>query len=174
MSISTPADLSGIRAVGRVVGEALDTMRRAVVPGITTAELDAIGEAVLTRHGARSAPRLVYSFPGCNCISVNDEIVHGVPRARALRPGDVLKLDVTADLAGYIADTADTVIVPPAPAEAERLRRSAKAAFYDALAVATVMSCTLSVDHRAIDGALGAQYLAAFKPFIENPALMLL
>ncbi|MGE3277699.1 MAG: type I methionyl aminopeptidase [Vicinamibacterales bacterium] len=138
MSISTPVDLEGIRASGRAVAEALDAMRKAVVPGITTAELDAIGEAVLARRGARSAPRLVYDFPGCNCISVNEEIVHGIPRARRLAPGDVLKLDVTASLDGYIADAADTVIVPPVPAETERLRLSAEGAFYDALAVAAV------------------------------------
>lgn len=138
MSISTPADLAGIRAIGRLVAEALEAMRVAVVPGITTGELDRIGEAVLARRGARSAPRMVYDFPGCSCISVNEEIVHGVPRDRALAPGDVLKLDVTAELDGYIADTADTVIVPPAPPEAERLRLSARRAFYDALAVAVV------------------------------------
>ncbi len=129
MSISDPADLEGIRRSGRIVAEALEAMRSAVTPGITTAELDAIGEAVLTTHGARSAPRAVYGFPGCSCISLNDEIVHGIPGDRAVAPGDLVKLDVTADCDGYIADAADTVLVPPVTDTARRLRSSAVAAF---------------------------------------------
>lgn len=133
MSISSPTDLAGIRHAGRVVAEALDAMRRAVVPGVTTAELDAVGEAVLARRGARSAPRAVYGFPGCTCISLNDEIVHGIPGARAVAPGDVVKLDVTADCDGYIADAADTVLVPPVTSAMRRLRASAVASFHAGL-----------------------------------------
>ena len=61
-------------------------MRRLVKRGITTGELDAIGEDTLARHGARSAPREVYQFPACNCISVNEEIVHGIPGDRVIGP----------------------------------------------------------------------------------------
>jgi methionyl aminopeptidase len=129
MSISNPADLHGIRHVGRVVARALAAMRAAVVPGITTGELDAIGEAVLAQHGARSAPRTRYGFPGCNCISVNDEVVHGIPGDRVVAPGDMIKLDVTAECDGYIADAADTVLVPPVGKTARLLRSSAVAAF---------------------------------------------
>lgn len=138
MSISGPADLDGIRHAGRVVAEALEAMRASVVPGITTGELDAIGEAVLTRHGAQSAPRTVYGFPGCNCISLNDEIVHGIPSSRVVVAGDVVKLDVTAACDGYIADAADTVLVPPVRAAVRRLRSSAVAAFRAGLDAAAV------------------------------------
>jgi methionyl aminopeptidase len=138
MSISSPADLEGIRRVGRIVAEALEAMRAAVVSGITTADLDAIGEAVFARHGARSAPRAVYGFPGCNCISVNDEIVHGIPGTRVVAAGDLVKLDVTAECDGYIADAADTVLVPPVSAARRRLRASAVAAFHAGLDAATV------------------------------------
>jgi methionyl aminopeptidase len=129
MSISSPADLEGIRRVGRIVAAALEAMRSAVAPGVTTAALDAIGETVLERHGARSAPRLVYGFPGCTCISLNDEIVHGIPGDRVIAPGDVVKLDVTSECDGYFADAADTVLVPPVSAAARRLRSSVVAAF---------------------------------------------
>jgi methionyl aminopeptidase len=129
MSISSPADLEGIRRVGRIVAAALEAMRSAVAPGMTTAALDAIGEAVLERLGARSAPRLVYGFPGCTCISLNDEIVHGIPGDRVIAPGDVVKLDVTVECDSYIADAADTVLVPPVTAAAHRLRSSVVAAF---------------------------------------------
>jgi methionyl aminopeptidase len=138
MSISSPADLEGIRRAGRIVARALEAMRSAMVPGITTAALDAIGEAVLARHGARSAPRAVYGFPGCCCISLNDEIVHGIPGTRVVAAGDVVKLDVTAECDGYVADAADTILVAPVEAAVRRLRRSAIAAFRDGLDRAAV------------------------------------
>ena len=83
----------------------------------------------MRRHGARSAPQLIYHCPAVNLISVNDEIVHGLPGARVVDGGDVVKLDVTAELDGYIADAATTVVVPPASSAAIRLQACAKAAF---------------------------------------------
>jgi methionyl aminopeptidase len=84
-------------------------MRAAIAPGVTTAELDRIGAAVFRRAGARSGPQLDYGFPGVNCISVNDEAVHGIPGPRRLRWGDVVKLDVTAELDGFYADACVSV-----------------------------------------------------------------
>lgn len=109
MSIESEKDLEALRRVGRVVGLTLREMKRLVRAGVTTAELDAAADAVLARYGARSAPRLVYQFPGSTCISVNDEAVHGIPGSRTLESGDLVKLDVTAELNGYIADAAITV-----------------------------------------------------------------
>jgi methionyl aminopeptidase len=129
MSITTPADLEGMRRSGRVVAQALRIMQDAASPGMTTAELDAIGAAFLRGEGARSAPQFTYGFPGFNLISVNDEIVHGVPGSRRLAPGDVVKLDVTAELEGYIADAAVTLLLPPSTPVARRLRRCAEDAF---------------------------------------------
>jgi methionyl aminopeptidase len=136
MSIQNEQDLRGIRRVGQTVAKALAAMREAVRPGITTQELDDIGARRLRQDGARSAPQLVYGFPGVNLISVNDEIVHGVPGRRALAPGDVVKLDVTAELEGYIADAAETIVLPPVTATAARLRACARAAFGCGLAAA--------------------------------------
>lgn len=134
MSIGSRKDLEGMRRVGRVVAAALREMKRAVRPGMTTAELDAVGLQILRRHGARSAPRLVYNFPGTCCISVNDEAVHGVPGNRLLHSGDVVKIDVTAELNGYIADSASTVVLPPSPPTADALVRCAETAFFRGLA----------------------------------------
>ncbi|HJU64573.1 MAG TPA: type I methionyl aminopeptidase [Gemmatimonadaceae bacterium] len=133
MTITTRSDLDGLSYVGRLVALALREMRAAVRPGITTAELDRVGARFLGRHGARSAPQLTYGFPGFNCISLNDEIVHGIPGERALKPGDVVKLDVTAELDGYIADSALTVVLPPRPPVASRLYRCAQSAFSRAM-----------------------------------------
>lgn len=136
MTIQSANDLASMRAVGRLVGDAIREMRAAVVPGMTTEQLDAVGERFLRRHGARSAPQLTYDFPGFNCISVNDEIVHGVPGQRVLKRGDVVKIDVTAELDGYIADSAVTVVIPPVSSRAHNLTQSARAAFKRAAKVA--------------------------------------
>ena len=136
MTIQTEAELKGLQTAGRVAAETLEAMRQAVRPGITTAEIDDIAREVIDRHGARSAPALVYSFPRSTCISVNEEVVHGIPGPRVLAPGDVVKLDVTVEKNGFMADTACTVVVEPRASEARRLAGCAKQAFRDALAVA--------------------------------------
>ena len=104
MSVETAEELEALRAAGRVVAETLRAMRRSVRPGVTTADLDAVAGRVFSRAGARSGPQLDYGFPGVTCISVNDEAVHGIPGRRRLRDGDLVKLDVTAELDGFYAD----------------------------------------------------------------------
>jgi methionyl aminopeptidase len=137
MSIQSDADRKGLRAAGRVVRLALDAMAEAVHPGVTTGELDAVAAAVFAAHGARSAPALVYGFPRTALISVNDEVVHGIPGSRRIESGDVVKLDVTVELDGYMADAARTVVVGDAAPEARRLADCAERAFTAALDVAT-------------------------------------
>src|SRR5262245_2861826 len=136
MSIESPNDLAGMKRVGRVVADVLETMRRAIRAGLTTGELDAIAARQLEKHGAQSAPRMLYDFPGHTCISVNDEIVHGIPGDRVIAAGDVVKIDVTAELDGYIADAARTVLVGDVTPRARKLRQSAIKALEAALAVA--------------------------------------
>lgn len=111
-------------------------MHKHVRPGVTTRELDAVGASVLRSHGARPAPMFIYGFPGSVCISVNDEIVHGVPGDRVIRRGDIVKLDVAAEKSGYIADAAITVPVSPVSEEAMRLVACVRAAFYKAMETA--------------------------------------
>ena len=111
MSIKTPEELERMKAAGRVVRKMLEAMKAAVRVGVTTLELDEVGARAMREHGARSAPSLVYNFPGVSCISVNEEIVHGIPGARKLRAGDLLKLDVTIEKDGFMADAAETVMV---------------------------------------------------------------
>lgn len=133
MSIGSKRDLEGMRAAGRVVSAAIKAMRKAAHVGMTTQELDEVGQEVFRQYGARSAPQLVYKFPGACCISVNDEAVHGIPGDRPLKPGDLLKIDVTAELNGYIADAAVTVPMEDATPEAEALAECSRKAFYAGL-----------------------------------------
>lgn len=137
VSIESEEDLRALREVGRVVRLTLRAMRTSLRAGMTTAEVDAIGRAVLDEHGARSAPAMVYGFPGTNCISVNDEAVHGIPGDRRIGAGDLVKLDVTAELGGFMADAAVTVAVPPAPAESRNLTRCAEAAMWAGIQAAS-------------------------------------
>ncbi|MYD61618.1 MAG: type I methionyl aminopeptidase [Gemmatimonadetes bacterium] len=136
MSIECPEDFEGLAQAGQVVAATLKAMAGAVRAGVTTAEVDRVGESVLNRYGATSAPRLFYGFPGVNLISVNDEIIHGIPSDRVLEQGDIVSLDVTAELNGYIADAAITIPIPPYSAKAARLCRCVRTAFEKAVAVA--------------------------------------
>jgi methionyl aminopeptidase len=129
MSIRNQAQLEKLRAIGRIVRKALDAAAAAVRPGITTAELDAIGARVLTGHGAESAPPKIYGFPGALCISVNDEAIHGIPGSRVIQPGDLVKLDLVAEKDGFYADAALTVAAGEIGEEARTLVRCAESAF---------------------------------------------
>jgi methionyl aminopeptidase len=130
MTVSRDEELEGLRRVGRLVAETQDVMERALAVGTTTRELDALAAEHAGRAGARSAPQLTYGFPGFTCISVNEEIVHGVPGPRRLEAGDVVTLDVTLELDGYMADSARTVIVGAGSSEAEELVETGRIAFH--------------------------------------------
>jgi methionyl aminopeptidase len=136
MSINEPQELVGMRAAGAVVRLMLDAMKDEVRVGITTAELDEVGASVMRCHGAQSAPALVYGFPGVSCISLNEEAVHGVPGKRKLRSGDLVKLDVTVEKDGFMADAAVTVPVGEVTEENRSLVACAERAFAKAMLVA--------------------------------------
>jgi methionyl aminopeptidase len=137
MSITSAADREGLEAAGRAVRATIDALAAAVRPGVTTADLDAVAARIFELHGARSAPALVYGFPGTVLISVNDEVVHGVPGRRRIERGDIVTLDVTVERGGYMADAARTVVVDGGVPLAHRLVRCAERAFEAALDVAT-------------------------------------
>ena len=131
MTIGNDQELEGVLRAGRVVGYALNVMKRAVKTGVTTRALDDLCADVFERHGARSGPQLVYGFPGTACISINDEAVHGIPKGtRTIQDGDLVKLDVTAELNGYFADAAVTVGVGRVPSRKRKLARCARSALH--------------------------------------------
>lgn len=137
MTIEDDDDLVGLRRVGRAVAEARDAMLAAVTPGISTAELDRVGSDVLAAHGARSAPQLAVNFPAATCISINDEAAHGIPSpTRRLKTGDLVNVDVSAELDGYWADTGASAPVGEVTDEAARLMDACRRAQADAMAAA--------------------------------------
>jgi Xaa-Pro aminopeptidase len=128
MTIGSEEDLERLKAIGRVCATARDAMAAALRPGITTAELDAIGKSVLDAHGARSAPALTYDFPGTTCISVNEEVAHGIPGDRVIAAGDLVNIDVSAELDGVFADTGASFVVEGGNPTLHKLCRDGKRA----------------------------------------------
>lgn len=137
MTVESEYDLEGLKRIGRIVALTLHEMKKHVRPGITTAELDEIGDRMLKKHGAHSAPRLAYNFPGSTCISINDEAAHGIPGERVIEAGDLVNIDVSAELDGYFADTAAMVAVPPGSPFKEKLLKCTRRALNSAIEIAS-------------------------------------
>src|SRR5713226_5722013 len=152
MSITSTDEFEKLRACGLIVARALRAMAAEVRPGVTTAELCEIGARVLAAHGARSSPPMVYGFPGDVCISVNDEVVHGIPGDRVIQPGDLVKLDLTAEKDGYHTDAAVSIEVRPSSpnGKAQELAHCAERAFRQALGAARVGNRTKDIG-RAVE-----------------------
>ena len=130
MTISSEEELAKLREIGRIVANTLRDMQAAMRPGMTTGELDAIGAALLKAAGAESAPQLTYDFPGATCISVNEEIAHGIPGDRVLTEGDLVNIDVSAAKDGFFGDTGASSVVGSPNAVQERLLRDGKRALW--------------------------------------------
>ncbi|MET0745717.1 MAG: type I methionyl aminopeptidase [Microvirga sp.] len=130
MTISNDSDLIRLREIGRIVADTLEAMGAAIEPGMTTGELDGIGRRLLEAAGARSGPELCYDFPGATCISVNEEIAHGVPGERRILAGDLVNIDVSAEKNGIFADTGASFAVPPVSTAIERLCRDGRRAMW--------------------------------------------
>lgn len=162
MSIESSADWDGLLAVSAVARETLALLQRATRPGVTTGELDRIAAAFFRSCGARSAPAKVYGFPGTVLISVNEEIVHGVPGRRLIGEGDLVSLDVTVELNGYVADAARTVVAAPGDQISHRLVRCAETAFAAALRVASAGTRVNEIG-RAVEGEVRRHGFAVVK-----------
>jgi methionyl aminopeptidase len=112
MSITNEEDLAGMQKASEAVATALREMTQFAQPGISTLELDEYGAKILADFGANSAPKVTYGFPGYNCISVNHEFCHGIPSAsRMLQEGDLLNIDVSAEVNGYFADNGGSIVL---------------------------------------------------------------
>lgn len=152
MSIKNYKELLALKEAGRIVRLALEAMAAKVRAGITTGDLERIAGKVMRENGARSAPRMVYGFPGDALISLNDEAVHGIPSdSRRVKAGDLVKLDVTFEKNGYMADAAMTVAVEPVSQQARRLVECAERAFQKAMDFARAGHCVNEIG-RAVEG----------------------
>lgn len=113
MTIQTQEDIDRMKEIGKIVALTINEMKRNIQIGMTTKELDEIGGRFLERHGAVSAPKKIYNFPGYTCISINREVAHGIPGNRKIQPGDLINIDVSAERRGYFADAGHSFQMPP-------------------------------------------------------------
>ncbi|MBS0360255.1 MAG: type I methionyl aminopeptidase, partial [Proteobacteria bacterium] len=133
MTISSEDELERLKVAGRVVARTLTAMGQALEPGVTTRELDQLGRELLERDGARSAPEITYGFPGATCISVGPDVAHGIPGDRRIEAGDLINIDVSAEVGGVFADTGASFAVPPVKPRIERLCRDGRRAMWSGI-----------------------------------------
>lgn len=133
MVVSNDTELEALKEIGRICAATLNAMAAAMEPGMTTKELDDLGRKLLEDAGAQSAPETCYQFPGATCISVNEEAAHGIPGARVIRAGDLVNIDVSAELDGYFADTGGSRAVPPVSPVQQRLCHATRTALEHAM-----------------------------------------
>ncbi len=144
MTADSEEDFRALKTIGHICADTLRKMIAAVRPGMTTHELDERGRALLEAAGARSAPQPAYAYPGATCISVAPVIAHGIPDDHALQDGELIHIDVSAELDGYFADTGASVWVSGSKAgasvrpsaEVRRLLEATRAALSKALTTA--------------------------------------
>jgi methionyl aminopeptidase len=128
-----PSEIDKLRRVNQLVARILVELQEAVVPGVTTAEIDAIAEARVRAAGAEPAFKGYHGYPATVCTSVNEQVVHGIPSKRVLVEGDILSIDMGARLDGYFGDCAVTVPVGRISAQAADLLRVTEEALHQGI-----------------------------------------
>jgi methionyl aminopeptidase len=136
MTTDSQKDIDTLKIIGRICAQTLRKMMEATRAGMTTRELDEIGRALLEAEGARSAPQVSYNFPGATCISISPVIAHGIPGEHVLREGELIHIDVSAELDGYYADTGASMIVAKHDRHLDKLLDATKATLNKALSAA--------------------------------------
>jgi methionyl aminopeptidase len=136
MTIETQNDVEKLKVIGKIVADTLKLMIREAKAGMTTLELDKIGEAHLEKFNAKSAPKYTYNFPGITCISVNEDIAHGIPGDQVLKEGDIINIDVSAELDGYFADTGGSFVLGKSNDVQKKVMTATREALNSAIAVA--------------------------------------
>ncbi|MDO8105705.1 type I methionyl aminopeptidase [Isoptericola sp. b441] len=134
IEIKTPEQVAAMRAAGLVVARMHRAVREAVAPGVTTADLDAVAAQVLDEAGATSSFLGYHGYPAVVCVSVNEEIVHGIPGPRVIRPGDVVSVDAGAIVDGWHGDAAFTMVVDDADPADLALSATTERAMWAAIA----------------------------------------
>ena len=147
IQIKSKREIELMRCAGRIAANALAAAGRAVAPGITTGELNEIIKRSIEKDGAYPSFLGYAGFPGAACISVNDEVIHGIPGAKALKEGDLVKIDVGATYQGYIGDCANTFPVGKIDDEAQRLIDVTRQSFYEGMKYAQAGNRVSDISH---------------------------
>jgi len=147
VQIKTPDQIDAMRRAGLVVGETLEVLRAAVLPGMTTGELDSIAEDAIRSRGATPSFLGYQGFPASICASVNEVVVHGIPGDRVLHDGDVISIDCGAIVDGWHGDSAITVALGDVPAEVTELMRVTEEAMWRGIAAARLGGRVTDISH---------------------------
>jgi methionyl aminopeptidase len=133
MIAKTEEDFTGLKEIGRICAAIRDELVKNTKPGITTKALDEMAKALFEKEGAVSAPKGEYDFPGYTCISVNEEVAHGIPGDRVIQEGDVVNIDVSGSKNGYFADTGISIVVGEGDEQLKNMCQIAKEAFEEGI-----------------------------------------
>ncbi|MTI80757.1 MAG: type I methionyl aminopeptidase [Firmicutes bacterium] len=148
-------ELNYMRDAGKLVAKTHQELEQAIKPGITTKELDTIAEDIIIKNGARPAFKGLYGFPATICASINEEVVHGIPGLRKLENGDIISIDLGAEINGYYGDAARTLAVGTVSDEAMELMRVTEQSLY------------MGIDH-ALEGNRLSDISHAIQDYVET------
>lgn len=147
ISIKSSREIELMRIAGRIVAEALELLRKAIGPGVTTAELDAIAEAHIRKNGAVPAFKGYNGFPASICASINDQVVHGIPDSTVLKDGDIVGIDIGASYEGYVGDAARSYGIGNIDGEIKRLLRVTEESFFSGIEYAVAGNRLSDISH---------------------------
>lgn len=145
--IKNNKEIELMKKAGRIVAETLLLVGEKVKPGITTAELDSIAEEFITKHGAKPSFKGLYGFPASLCISVNEQVVHGIPGGYVLKEGDIVSVDCGAEIDGFHGDAARTFAVGTISDEAKKLIQVTEESFFRGIEFARVGNNLTDISH---------------------------
>jgi methionyl aminopeptidase len=165
--LKSPHEVEIMREAGRIVALTVEELKRAAQPGATTKDLDRVAGHTFEKYGAKSTALGYYDFPGQICVSVNDQVVHGIPGPRRLREGDLVKVDVAAMHRGYVGDTAASFGVGKLRPEIERLVEVTRAAMYKGIEQAVAWQRLSNISH-AIQEHVESNGLQVVREFVGH------
>ena len=145
--LKSEREIRCMREAGRIVALALDAVGKVVEPGITTQELDELARRTIVEHGAKPAFKGLYGFPANICVSVNCEVVHGIPGSRKLAEGDIVSVDCGAEIDGFNGDSAITIPVGTVSPEIARLIEETRNALYKGIEQAIAGNRVGAISH---------------------------
>ena len=165
--IKNDKEIDLMRIAGRIVAETLLLVEKEVKPGITTAEIDRIAEEFITKHGAKPSFKGLYGFPASLCISVNEQVVHGIPGGYVLKDGDIVSVDCGAYLNGFHGDAARTFAVGNVSEEANKLIKVTEQSFFKGIEYAKVGNRLTDISH-GIQSYIEASGFAVVRDFVGH------
>ena len=167
--IKNPEQIKKMQRAGRITGEALALAGEAVRDGVTTAALDKIIRSYIEKCGARPSFLGYGGFPGSACISINEEVIHGIPSAkRYLQEGDIVKIDVGAYIDGFHGDSANTFPVGKISDEAQRLIDATKESFFQGVQAAQQEHARIGDIGAAVDGYVSERGYSVVRKYVGH------